>query len=99
MSRHQFGWDLPPGVSLHHIPGNRPEDMEDEAFWEELYKQFEHHGVAIPEDQDGEEWFVRAFEICRDLAFDRGYKQGQADEQWAQQEIAYSNEKGGNDGN
>ena len=24
-----FGWDLPPGVSVSDIPGNRPEDEEE----------------------------------------------------------------------
>ena len=36
MSRHLFGWDLPPGVSVSDIPGNRP---EDEA-WENIYENF-----------------------------------------------------------
>jgi hypothetical protein len=46
-----FGWDLPPGVRVSDIPGNRPEDEEWEkileGFWDskhcsdELYKKFE----------------------------------------------------------
>src|SRR5262245_22826082 len=34
MSRHPFGWDLPPGVTMSMIPGNRPEDLAEEEFWE-----------------------------------------------------------------
>lgn len=36
MSGHLFGWDLPPGVNVSDIPGNRP---EDEA-WENIYDNF-----------------------------------------------------------
>jgi hypothetical protein len=90
----QFGWDLPPGVSLHHIPGNRPEDLEDEAFWEEMYKQFKEHGVSIPDEIEDSEWFTRAIEVCRDMAFNRGYKQGQSDEQWIEQETAMAKDDG-----
>lgn len=32
------GFNLPPGVSVNMIPGNRPEDLADEAFWEKLYE-------------------------------------------------------------
>jgi hypothetical protein len=83
----QFGWDLPPGVSLHHIPGNRPEDEEDEAFWNEMYKQFEQHNLEIPQEHEDSEWFTRAIEICRDMAFGRGYKQGADDFSWASQQL------------
>ena len=36
MSHGIFGWDLPPGVSVNDIPGNRPEDAE----WEQLTANF-----------------------------------------------------------
>ena len=36
MSHGIFGWDLPPGVSVSDIPGNRPEDAE----WEKLEQEF-----------------------------------------------------------
>ena len=53
MNRNIFGRDLPPGVSVNMIPGNRP---EDEA-WENLYNNFwdkerltkTHIGVRITE--------------------------------------------------
>ncbi len=31
-----FGWDLPPGVSINDIPGNRPEDDA----WDKIYDNF-----------------------------------------------------------
>ena len=36
MNRGMFGWDLPPGVSVSDIPGNRPEDVE----WEKIIEDF-----------------------------------------------------------
>jgi len=38
MGRGIFGWDLPPGVHLSDIPGNRPEDVEWEKVVERFYK-------------------------------------------------------------
>jgi len=31
-----FGWDLPPGVSVNDIPGNRAEDIKLETEYDEL---------------------------------------------------------------
>lgn len=31
-----FGWDLPPGVSVNDIPGNRAEDIKLDAEYDEL---------------------------------------------------------------
>lgn len=39
------GWNLPPGVSVSDIPGNRP---EDEA-WERLMDRLEQSGLAADE--------------------------------------------------
>jgi hypothetical protein len=36
MSHGIFGWDLPPGVSINDIPGNRPEDER----WDAIYDNF-----------------------------------------------------------
>lgn len=30
------GFNLPPGVEVHHIPGNRPEDIELEKFFDHI---------------------------------------------------------------
>lgn len=32
------GYNLPPGVTEDMLPGNRPEDEEDERFWNALYE-------------------------------------------------------------
>lgn len=35
------GWNLPPGVNVNDIPGNRPEDEAYEVFWEKLDEEFQ----------------------------------------------------------
>ncbi len=55
MSDRTFGWDLPPGVSVNDIPGNRPED----EVWENIYDNFwdkerltkTHNGIRINEKE------------------------------------------------
>ena len=37
MPHGMFGWELPPGVSVNDIPGNRPEDGEWEAICEKFF--------------------------------------------------------------
>jgi hypothetical protein len=32
------GFNLPPGVEVHHIPGNRPEDVAEDKFFEHVDK-------------------------------------------------------------
>lgn len=54
-NRHLFGWDLPPGVRVSDIPGNRPEDDA----WESIYDEFwdkerlttTHNGISISKDE------------------------------------------------
>jgi hypothetical protein len=69
-----FGWDLPPGVRVSDIPGNRPEDQAAEAFYENMYAQFpegmgEHWKSAIA----GWAWEQMG------KAYDAGYHQGRMD--------------------
>lgn len=49
-----FGWDLPPGVRVSDIPGNRPED----EMWEKIIDNFfdkdrikKHKGFVISEEE------------------------------------------------
>lgn len=39
------GWNLPPGVSVSDIPGNRPEDEE----WERLWDRLVESGLTVEE--------------------------------------------------
>ncbi len=39
--------NLPPGVTESMIPGNRPEDMEWERFWDWANDQFIDAGITV----------------------------------------------------
>jgi len=85
----KFGWDLPPGVSINDIPGNRPEDEAEELFWEEFAKKLDEEklehielnfpsaGETIPLEElwDNPD-FVKLVQIARDMGFTAGYNQG-----------------------
>jgi hypothetical protein len=73
------GSNLPPGVSEGMIPGNRPEDVEEEAFWEAFEKKFKD---AHPkEDKHITHLFERYDEpltTWANFAHGMGYEQGLA---------------------
>lgn len=71
--------NLPPGVNVTDIPGNRPEDSADEEFLEALDRRF------VEENPDQEAWgelpddFVEPVWKLVLLARDMGYTQGRQD--------------------
>lgn len=78
------GFNLPPGCEVHHIPGNRPEDEAEDAFWEALdQKMIETVGddryqelqALIDEQYDVGELVRTYVGLARDL----GYRQGEDD--------------------
>jgi hypothetical protein len=83
-------FNMPPGVSVNDIPGNRPEDMAEEAFWNELDLQLTASNIngigplpAAPsanyvsiEHLLEDENFQKIITIARDLGFNHGYGQG-----------------------
>lgn len=69
--------NLPPGVSVSMIPGNRPEDIEDEAFWETLDAKLIENGIDLPEFTDE---LTKVVDVARGLAYERGYADGRNDE-------------------
>lgn len=87
------GSNLPPGVSEHMIPGNRPEDMLEEAFWEELGNKLEQEGIssvgplpAAPsanfvslDDLWDDTSFVKILTVARDMGYQRGFAEGADD--------------------
>jgi hypothetical protein len=75
MSR-PFGWDLPPGVNVGDLPGNRPEDLEEDAFWTEFDRQREKLGLEVSEEHYDADWFMEAIQIARDIGYNRGYTDG-----------------------
>lgn len=80
MSR--FGWDLPPGCRISDIPGNRPEELAEEAKMDAVYAVLAKHGM----DDDSDKTLNLADDIAKliDTAYGDGYKQGMADEADAQ---------------
>jgi len=53
-----IGWNLPPGCSESDIPGNRPEDMAFEEFWEKridrIYEEWKIEHEAQYDNPDDE---------------------------------------------
>jgi hypothetical protein len=73
--------NLPPGVSESDLPGNRPEDEEEEHFFEELYSKFEKerpddHKVIMSPLLDRHTDAISAFAA---MAFEMGKLRGYAD--------------------
>lgn len=83
------GSNLPPGVSENMIPGNRPEDGDDEAFWELFLTKLGELGItsiAIPvgtippwmkiDDLCESEEFVKVVQLARDMGHLHGFLLG-----------------------
>lgn len=77
------GFNLPPGCEVHHIPGNRPEDLEEEAFWDRLSELLEQHGLHF-EDLLEDDRVQALVEHAREVGYERGLRDGRAEEQIAQ---------------
>jgi len=79
------GSNLPPGVTEGMIPGNRPEDLAEEEFWETLDNQLEDsHAKHLQPVWDGDnqpliEAIHRYAEIARDLGYQRGVNEGRGE--------------------
>ena len=82
--------NLPPGCSVNDIPGNRPEDEREEAFWDAWFNEAERHEITIPSEIDAEwgadpfHWLSRLIIIARDLGYSEGFGDGQQEAQMAQ---------------
>jgi hypothetical protein len=105
--------NLPPGVSLNMIPGNRPEDEADEKFWEVLLGKLEEAGISriiipvgtIPpwmkiDDmlQDDDGEFVKLILMARDLGYNHGYNDGQMESYMARDDDRCAEEQDRTDG-
>jgi len=65
------------------IPGNRPEDVADDRFWEELDRRFtKQYGEAgikwltLLEDLDPEDLIIEYIRVACDIAWEDGYNLG-----------------------
>lgn len=76
--------NLPPGVSESMIPGNRPEDEAEDAFFDELEARLKTSlgadhlypvWIKLFDDEPSEEVILEAVQIARTL----GYEAGTAD--------------------
>jgi len=82
--------NLPDGVTESMIPGNRPEDMREEAFWNALFEKLEGSILLKRiEDRLGEFWheeeIIEALIIvARDLGWDEGFGEGRDEERMSQ---------------
>lgn len=70
------GFNLPPGVEVHHIPGNRPEDDNYERFHTNIEKMLEEsvgearaaHFFEYIDKGDWEEVLIEFIDIAAGLA-------------------------------
>jgi hypothetical protein len=74
-------FNMPPGVSTNDIPGNRPEDVAEEAFWSELDEKFqkaypnEWEKIAYLFDTPAFREYdalIHYIELARDIGYERG---------------------------
>ena len=76
-------FNMPPGVRASDIPGNRPEDEAEEAFWIELDEKFEKEQPeykraidSIVASHDLEAAFYEYVTMARELGYNAGYREG-----------------------
>jgi len=80
------GFNLPPGVSVSDIPGNRPEDVAEEEFWEKLHEKLTAEGYRQADIDDifENDFTMKAMMVAREMGYTRGYNEGQAEAEMAQ---------------
>jgi len=78
--------NLPPGVTENMIPGNRTEDREDEAFWDDVDDYCHRKNLDIPGITDMQSPVSRLIQHVRETSFSQGYAEGDSDAQEAQRE-------------
>lgn len=78
--------NLPPGVNESMIPGNTPQDMAEDAFWDELDKRFDKENPefyktidALFEREEVEEALIAYVIMARDIGYNAGYSDGDAE--------------------
>lgn len=77
--------NMPPGVSVNDIPGNRPEDLKYEEFWDNLLSKFnEKYGKDKARQLDellnsSEEIYETIITDLVDMAAELSYSEGISD--------------------
>jgi len=79
--------NLPPGVSEHMIPGNRPEDLEIEEFFERLEEKLvvrcKQQKIVNRDDLFDDDLVSLVAEISYSTGKERGFDEGRAEEAMA----------------
>ena len=75
--------NLPPGVSENMIPGNRPEDLEYEHFWDTLIDRVGDLSGA-PSFWYEQDWLITVVDMAAELSYDKGMADGRMEEQMSQ---------------
>lgn len=70
-------WNMPPGVNTNMIPGNRPEDLAEEAFYDALYEKLTEDQQRFLDMHD--DTLAPIINAVRDLAMTEGYNQAKQD--------------------
>lgn len=83
--------NLPPGVTESMIPGNRPEDIAEERFWEELW---DYIATNFP-DVDADTWIendthTKIIDYVRNKVWMQAFDEGRAEAELAR---LYENEQ------
>ena len=65
--------NLPPGVSVNMIPGNRPEDEADEAFWTKLTERVtDEIAEGLPPEWYDSPALQDLLQVARGIGYDEG---------------------------
>lgn len=78
--------NLPPGVSEGMIPGNRPEELAYEEWWNKFEAKVDASDFSIPSDIWDSEWFVSAIDLAKDMGYDDGFSEGEMNERYRSDE-------------
>ena len=88
--------NLPDGVTENMIPGNRPEDLREDSFWEAFFERLDKEKGRWNIDFDklaldclGQYWADHYLitiigTVARDLGYDQGFGDGKAEAQMSQ---------------
>jgi hypothetical protein len=87
MSNRPFGWDLPPGVNVSDIPGNRPEDEVWDNILDDFYTKLEEKHQAMLETHIVRFW-EEMYEVV-DQAIQYGIELGKLDQMKCEQEATF----------
>lgn len=81
----KFGWDLPPGVSISDLPGNRPEEQQMEAFLDAFYNQISKLRLPLIKEEKLEDLSTWIWKQIGD-AYSKGYTQALEDQCMAEEQ-------------